>query len=197
MKNERYRLPIGVFLDRDGVINEERSDYVENWGEFRFLPGALEAIAELNRAGFPVFIVSNQSAINRGITSARNVESIHRRMLTEIEEAGGRVEAVLYCQHKPDEQCNCRKPRPGLLKKAANEHGFELARCYLVGDKLSDIEAGRAVGCHCLLVLTGNGVGGSVGEMMDIAPNCRICTDITQAAAWIARVASPVGREVI
>jgi D-glycero-D-manno-heptose 1,7-bisphosphate phosphatase len=197
-KNELpYRSPVGVILDRDGVINEERCDYVKNWSEFRFLPGALEAIASLTRAGFPIVVISNQSAINRGLTTTNDVEDIHRCMLGEIEKAGGEVEAVLYCRHKPEERCECRKPSPGLLRKAAHERGLELARCYLIGDKLSDIEAGQAVGCHCVLVRTGIGVGQHASAKTDTAVNCRICADISEAADWIIRVASALWSEAI
>ena len=197
IESERPASNVGVFLDRDGVINEERADYVKNWQEFRFLPGALQAIASLTQAGFRTFVISNQSAINRGLASVEDVEEIHRRMKNEIERAGGDVEAILYCPHTPRENCRCRKPRPGLLEKAAKNYGLELERCYLIGDKLSDIEAGRAVGCYCVLVQTGIGVGEPTGARTSTAVNCHICADITQAADWIIRVESPLSYESI
>lgn len=144
-----------VFVDRDGVINEERRDYVTRWGEFHFLPGAIQALASLARAGLDVFVITNQSAIHRGITTPQEVRRLHRRMVAAIHGAGGRVRGVYVCPHRPDEECTCRKPQPGLLLRAAAEHGLDLAGCYLIGDKVSDMEAGLTVGCRCLLVLTG------------------------------------------
>jgi len=146
-----------VFLDRDGVINENRADYVKSWDEFVFLPGVLQALRWLAKTDLLIIVVSNQSAIHRGVANKDTVEEINRRMVEEIEPYGGRVDAVLYCPHRPDEGCDCRKPRPGLLLQAAACFELDLARCYLVGDALSDIAAGQSVGCQTILVLTGRG----------------------------------------
>jgi D-glycero-D-manno-heptose 1,7-bisphosphate phosphatase len=107
-----------VFLDRDGVINENRSDYVKSWREYRFLPGSKEAIARLTSAGHCIVVCTNQACIAQGIISVKTVESIHRGMLVEVEQDGGRIERVYYCPHGKDEGCPCRKPRPGLLFRA-------------------------------------------------------------------------------
>lgn len=144
-----------VFVDRDGVINAERHDYVKSWEEFRFLPGAPEALARLSANGFEILIVTNQSALHRGLLSDEGLAEIHRQMLDAIARVGGVVRDVLVCPHTPDEDCDCRKPRPGLLLQAARRHGLDLSTCYLVGDKLTDIAAGQAVGCRCVLVATG------------------------------------------
>ena len=169
-----------VFVDRDGVINRERRDYVRQWGEFRFLPGAVETLVALARAGLDVFIVTNQSAIHRGLVSLDDVRRLHQHMVATIHRAGGRVRGVYVCPHTPDEECACRKPQPGLLLRAATEHGLDLARCYLIGDKVSDMEAGQAAGCRCMLVLTGldappsAGGGGSAGpERYRVYPSIR------------------------
>jgi D-glycero-D-manno-heptose 1,7-bisphosphate phosphatase len=146
-----------VFLDRDGVINENRVDHVKSWGEFRFLPRAPEAIARLTRAGHPVFIITNQAIVNRGLVSCDIVEGINRRMIRELEWQGGRVVDVAYCPHRPDERCGCRKPKPGLLLQLAHRHGVNLQDAVLIGDARSDLEAGHAVGCETMLVLTGRG----------------------------------------
>lgn len=146
-----------VFIDRDGVICRNRRDHVKSWEEFEFLPGALKALARLARTNLRVVIVTNQAAINRGLVSARTVGRINRRMVRAIERAGGRVDGVFVCPHRPDEGCPCRKPRTGLLLQAAEQLGIELAGSYLIGDAESDIRAGRAVGCRCYLVLTGRG----------------------------------------
>lgn len=147
-----------VFLDRDGVINVNRPDHVKNWEEFQFLPGSLEALAELATAGLPVFVITNQAVINRGLVPQEMVDAINAQMKAEIERHGGRVDGVLYCPHAPEEGCGCRKPRPGLLVKVASTYGLNLQCCYMVGDALTDIEAGQAVGCETIMVLTGRGL---------------------------------------
>ena len=146
-----------VFLDRDGVINENRQDYVKTWDEFVFLPEALVSLSLLAHSEFLVVVVSNQSAIHRGLVSSAVVEEINRRMLDQVEKIGARIDGVYYCPHMPDEACHCRKPLPGLLLKAAEEMQIDLDRSYCVGDKLTDVAAGKAVGCRNILVLTGEG----------------------------------------
>lgn len=146
-----------VFLDRDGVINENRRDHVKDWSEFRFLPGAIEAIARLSRAGLRVFIVTNQAIIGRGVVSRETVDAINRRMVLAIQARGGRIEAIAYCPHRPEAQCPCRKPRPGLLFELASRYRVSLADSLIIGDALTDLEAGRAAGCETILVLTGRG----------------------------------------
>jgi D-glycero-D-manno-heptose 1,7-bisphosphate phosphatase len=146
-----------VFLDRDGVINENRPDHVKSWSEFRFLPGALEALVRLTRAGLKAFVVTNQAIVNRGMVSPDTVDAINEKMIREIEIAGGRIEAVAYCPHRPDESCNCRKPEPGLLLTLAGRYGVDLRDSVMIGDALNDIEAGHKAGCQTILVLTGRG----------------------------------------
>jgi D-glycero-D-manno-heptose 1,7-bisphosphate phosphatase len=146
-----------VFLDRDGVINENRIDHVKSWSEFRFLPGAPEAIGRLRRAGCQVFVITNQAIINRGIVTHHVVDDVNGRMLGELDRRGARVEAVAYCPHRPEQDCPCRKPRPALLLKLAQRFGLDLKKSVMIGDALSDIEAGAAVGCMTILVMTGRG----------------------------------------
>ncbi len=146
-----------VFLDRDGVINENRMDHVKSWTDFRFLPGAPEAIARLARAGVKVFVITNQAIVNRGVVPQQTVDAINLRMVRELEARGGRIELVAYCPHRPEEQCGCRKPKPGLLLRIAWTYGVDLGDAVVIGDALSDIEAGRAAGCRTCLVLTGRG----------------------------------------
>ena len=146
-----------IFIDRDGVICRNRNDHVKNWEEFVFLPGALEALAWLARSELQIIIITNQAVINRHMVPAEMVEDIHNRMVQAIEAAGGRVDRVMYCPHRPEEHCTCRKPQPGLLTMAAEELGLDLSQSYLIGDAESDMQAGRAVGCHRYLVLTGRG----------------------------------------
>lgn len=145
-----------VFLDRDGVINVEVS-YLGDPTGFQLLPGVAVAIRRLNQAGLPVIVVTNQSGIGRGYFSAAAVDSVHQRMCDELAHADARVDAVYLCPHRPDEDCTCRKPAPGLLTQAAAELGLDLAQSVIVGDKFTDLAAGAAVGCRTVLVLTGHG----------------------------------------
>ena len=154
------RLKVGlqaVFLDRDGVINENRDEYVKSWEEFVFLPGAIQALKRLAQGPFSIVVVTNQTAVHRGLVSLNRLGEIHRRMVRQIEAVGGRIDAVYYCPHGPEENCDCRKPKPGLLLRAAKDLGIDLDQSYCVGDKLTDLLAGSAVGCRGILVLTGEG----------------------------------------
>jgi D-glycero-D-manno-heptose 1,7-bisphosphate phosphatase len=147
-----------VFLDRDGVINENLAGrYVEAWATFRFLPGAVAAIAALKRAGYPVVVVTNQAGIAHGRLSTAALEGIHRQMVAAIRQGGGDVDAVLHCPHHPAAGCECRKPQPGMLRRAADRLALDLSRSVLVGDHLTDVQAARAAGCRSILVLTGRG----------------------------------------
>lgn len=147
-----------VFLDRDGVINENvDGSYVSRWEEFQFLPGSLEALRALHRAGLPVVVVTNQAGIGRGYLAADSLQLVHDKMLAAIEAAGGRVDAVLHCPHTPEEGCECRKPQPGMLVRGAAQLGVSLATSVFVGDHLTDVQAALAAGCRAVLVLTGRG----------------------------------------
>jgi D-glycero-D-manno-heptose 1,7-bisphosphate phosphatase len=147
-----------IFLDRDGVINENRADYVKSWSEFRFLPGSREAIAKLTQAGHRIVVCTNQAGIARGTISIETVEEIHRRMIESIGDVGGKIEKVYYCPHDRDGDCSCRKPRPGMLLRARDELDIDLHDAVFIGDSLTDIRAGRAAGIHTVLVLSGLGL---------------------------------------
>lgn len=145
-----------VFLDRDGVINRPpRNRYITNWKEFRFLPGSLEALRRLTRHAKMVIIISNQAGVGHGLYPLRNLRQITRNMLKEIRSAGGRIRAVYYCTHRPQEHCGCRKPKPGMLRRAGRSFRIDLRRSILVGDNETDILLGRAAGCRTVLVLSG------------------------------------------
>jgi D-glycero-D-manno-heptose 1,7-bisphosphate phosphatase len=146
-----------VFIDRDGVIIENRDDYVLSWSEVRFIPGALEALAKLGRSSLAVVLVTNQSAVGRGLISLQEAQEINRRVVAEIRAHGGRMDAVYMCPHHPDEGCACRKPAPGMLLQAARELDLDLASSTLIGDALTDLSAARAAGVRGVLVLTGRG----------------------------------------
>lgn len=177
-------MPI-VFLDRDGVINENRDDHVKSWEEFRFLPGSLEALALLTRAGLRIFVVTNQACVNRGLLSVAELTTIHRRLQEEAARAGARIDAVRYCPHRPDERCGCRKPRPGMLLDLARAYGLNLGQAYMVGDAASDIAAGASAGCRTVLVRTGRGAA----QLASLASGtCRpdvTLDNLLDAARWI------------
>ena len=146
-----------IFLDRDGVINENRLDYVKSWSEFCFLPGSKEAIVTMTKAGYRIVVCTNQAGVARGIIPIDTVEDIHRRMVAEIAKVGGKIERVYYCPHGRDEDCFCRKPRPGMLLRACTELGINMRDATFIGDSMSDIQAALNAGVHPILVLTGLG----------------------------------------
>lgn len=152
-----------VFLDRDGTINVER-DYLHRVEDFAFIPGAPDAIRRLNEAGFLVLVVTNQSGVARGFFTMADVDALHRHMAVSLAAAGAHIDGSYVCPHHPtagqgplQKECSCRKGEPGLLLQGAAEHGIDLARSFMVGDKTADLKAGQRAGCTPLLVLTGYG----------------------------------------
>ncbi len=146
-----------IFLDRDGVINEDQEDYVKSWEEFRFIKGVRKALREIHQAGVPVVVITNQSIIGRGMVTEAELSGIHDRMLEGVKKAGGNILKIYYCPHHPDAHCSCRKPRIGLLKRAARELDLDLKKSVFVGDTLKDMRAGKRAGCRTVLVQTGQG----------------------------------------
>jgi D-glycero-D-manno-heptose 1,7-bisphosphate phosphatase len=146
-----------VILDRDGTINEDSDEFVKSPEEWIPQPGALEAIARLNHAGWHVVIVSNQSGLGRGLFDVVQLNAMHAKMHKLLAAVGGRVDAVFYCPHAPDEACACRKPKPGLFEQVADRFGVDLKDVPAVGDSLRDLQAAVAAGCEPHLVLTGKG----------------------------------------
>lgn len=146
-----------VILDRDGTINEDSDDFVKSEAEWKPLPGALEAIAKLNHAGWHVVVASNQSGLGRGLFDVSALNAMHAKMHKLLAASGGRVEAIFYCPHAPDQTCRCRKPLPGLFEQIGERYGITLKGVPTVGDSARDIVAGTAVGCEPHLVLTGKG----------------------------------------
>ena len=147
-----------VFLDRDGTIAEEVG-YLNHLSRFRIYPFAAAAIRRLNQAGVPVVVVTNQSGVARGFFPEELVHRVHQHMSAELGASGARLDAIYYCPHKDEDDCGCRKPRPGLLERAAREHHLELPGSSLVSDRYADLEMGHQVGCRTVLVLTGYGRG--------------------------------------
>jgi len=141
-----------VFVDRDGVINRMRPDYVKSWADFELLPGALDAIVRLGRAGREVIVLTNQSAIAQKLVTREVVDEVHSRLAELVGERGGHIRAFLICPHDRDAGCSCRKPAPGLFIRARDELGVRLAGAVMVGDQTSDVEAAQAAGCDAILI---------------------------------------------
>ena len=142
-----------VFLDRDGVINEYLpGDYVRSPDQLRFIPGSLAEIARLTNAGYRVAVISNQQGIGKGLFTLADLDEVTEHVRRDVEECGGRIDAFYYCPHLEDEGCDCRKPKPGLLLRAAEEMSVNLSETYMVGDFVTDILAGQAAGCKTILI---------------------------------------------
>ena len=146
-----------LILDRDGVINYDSDAYIKSVEEWIPLPGSIEAIAQLSKAGWTVAIATNQSGIARGYYDIATLEAMHARLRALVAEQGGEVGLVVYCPHGPDEGCDCRKPKPGMLKIIAEHYKVPLAGIWFVGDSLGDLEAAKAVDSQPVLVKNGKG----------------------------------------
>ena len=181
-----------VLLDRDGTINEQMG-YVNHLSRFHLLPGAARAIRGLNEAGLAVVVVTNQSGLARGYFPESLLEAVHAEMYRLLAQEGARLDGLYVCPHHPEAReerfrldCDCRKPRTGLLERAAAELGLDLGRSYMVGDRWSDLRCGAAVGATTVLVLTGYGRGDAlyVGPGQTVQPD-HVAEDLERAAAWI------------
>ncbi|WP_070415045.1 D-glycero-beta-D-manno-heptose 1,7-bisphosphate 7-phosphatase [Pseudomonas lundensis] len=146
-----------LILDRDGVINYDSYAYIKSVEEWIPLPGAIEAIAQLSKAGWTVAIATNQSGIARGYYDIATLNAMHDRLRALVAEQGGDVGRIEYCPHGPDEGCDCRKPKPGMLRTIAEHYSADLHECWFVGDSLGDLQAAKAVGSQPVLVKTGKG----------------------------------------
>ena len=175
-----------VFIDRDGVVNQDSSAYIKSWAEFQFLPRSLEALRKLNQHNFRSYLITNQSAINRKLITPDILSQIHRNMMAEIGATGGRIEDIFFCPHLPEEGCNRRKPKPGLILAAQKKYHIHLANSYMIGDSAKDIVCARQANCgFAILVKTGN-YARSVTELAaaGIVPDYT-ATDLYDAANWI------------
>lgn len=144
-----------VFLDRDGVINEDRDDYVKGINELKIFHYVPKSILRLNQAGYEVFVISNQQAIAKNIISEADLQAMQDEISSKVSKAGGTIAKFYYCKHLATDGCSCRKPKPGLLQIAAKENGIELSETFMIGDAERDIIAGKAAGCRTILVLSG------------------------------------------
>lgn len=143
------------FLDRDGVINQERKDYVKNLDEFKVLNGVTEAIRLLKENNLVVIVVTNQSAINRGLLSVRTLHNIHNYLQNYLRKYKTFVDGFYFCPHLPSEECNCRKPKAGMLIQAAKEHDIDLKKSFFIGNEIADIQAASNAGCKGILIKEG------------------------------------------
>jgi len=173
-----------VILDRDGTINEDSDQYIKSPAEWQPIPGSLEAIARLTQGGWRIVVATNQSGIARGLLDMATLNAIHAEMHRAVGQAGGRIDAIFFCPHAPDSNCECRKPKPGLLREIAARLGVELAGVPLIGDSLRDVEAAAAVGAKPWLVLTGNGK--QTRAAGGLPPGTEIAADLAAIAARLA-----------
>ena len=146
-----------IILDRDGVINQDSEAFIKSPDEWIAIPGSLEAIARLNQSGYRVVVATNQSGIARGLFSMATLNAIHQKMHNAAQQAGAEIDAVFFCPHAADDNCDCRKPRPGLFHEIARRLDVTLKAAPTVGDSLRDLQAGFVVGCTPYLVRTGKG----------------------------------------
>lgn len=146
-----------LILDRDGVINQDSDAYIKSLDEWIPIPSAITAIARLSKAGWTVAVATNQSGIARGYYDLAILDSMHQRLRELVAEQGGELGVIVYCPHGPDEGCDCRKPKPGMLRQIAQHYGVELSGIWFVGDSRGDLDAALAVDCQPVLVKTGKG----------------------------------------
>lgn len=146
-----------IILDRDGVINYDSAEYIKSPEEWQAIPGSLEAIAQLNRHGFRVLVVTNQSGIGRGFYDIETLDNIHEKFLRELAAVGGYVDEIFFCPHHPNDGCTCRKPKPGLFYKLQEKYPVNFAETFFIGDSLGDVQVAKVVGCEPLFVLSGKG----------------------------------------
>lgn len=186
-----------LILDRDGTLNRSRDDYVASADEWEALPGALEAVARLNQGGWRVVIATNQSGIGRGTFDMASLNAIHGKMHRQLAAAGGRVEAVFFCPHAPEDACNCRKPAPGLFQQIGERFGVPLAEVPAAGNALRHVQAAAAAGCPTHLLMTGKSEhlrgrvdalaphDGFATELPKLPAGTRLHADLPAFADWL------------
>lgn len=172
-----------LFLDRDGVIIENRANYVRQWADVEFFPQALAALARIRASTYKIIIVTNQSAVGRGLMSWQTAVALNQQIVEVVHQHHGRIDASYLCPDAPDPTSRCRKPAPGMLLQAAQEHQIDLARSIMLGDALSDVQAGRAAGVQLAgLLLTGRGQAqaANIGTMAPVPTYLDLQTAVAQ-----------------
>ena len=173
-----------VILDRDGTINQDSDQYIKSPAEWKPIPGSMEAIARLTQGGWRIVVATNQSGIARGLFDMATLNAIHAEMHRAAIQAGGRIDAIFFCPHAADSNCECRKPKPGLLREISSRLGVELPGVPMIGDALRDVQAAAAVGAKPWLVLTGKGK--QTRDAGGLPPGTEIAPDLAAIAARLA-----------
>jgi D-glycero-D-manno-heptose 1,7-bisphosphate phosphatase len=184
---EAASLRPAVFLDRDGTLAEEVG-YLNHVSRFRMFPFVAAAIRRLNEAKYPAIVITNQSGVGRGYFPDSLIHAVHELMTEQLAKEGAHIDALYYCPHKGDDACACRKPKPGMLERAAREHGLDLRRSFVVGDRYGDIQLAHRVGARAIMVRTGYGEGEIQWHSAQWpAPPDFIAENLADAADWILR----------
>ncbi|MEP6754116.1 MAG: D-glycero-beta-D-manno-heptose 1,7-bisphosphate 7-phosphatase [Chthonomonadales bacterium] len=172
-----------IFVDRDGVLNQENDAYIKSPDDLILFPNAPASVRRMNEAGFMVIVISNQSGVGRGLFTEQDLTNVQGKLTHAVEVERGKIAALYHCPHTPDAGCDCRKPKPGMILQAAAEHNIDLASSYMVGDRSTDIQCGFNAGVTTVLVLTGK----HEWVVMEDEPIDPICTakDISAAVDWI------------
>lgn len=176
-----------IFLDRDGVLNRfpGKGRYVTRWSQFSFLPGAKKAIRLLNKAGHELVVISNQGGVSHGLLTKKDLKRITDRMLDEIERSGGKIRKVFYCVHQTSDECDCKKPKLGLIRKAVGRRRGALQRAFFIGDSREDVETAAGADCRSILVLSGRSKRKDVADF--VTKPDEIKKNILEAARWILK----------
>ena len=173
-----------VILDRDGTINHDSDQYIKSPAEWKPIPGSMEAIARLTQRGWRCVVATNQSGIARGLFDMATLNAIHTEMHRAVAQAGGRIDAIFFCPHAADSNCECRKPKPGLLREIASRFDIELKGVPMIGDSLRDVEAAAAAGAQPYLVLTGK--GRQTRDAVGLPRGTEVVADLAAIAARLA-----------
>lgn len=170
-------IPRLVIVGRDGILNVYREDHVKSPDEWQPVPGALEAVARLNHAGWHTVVATNQAGIGRGMIDMASINAVHLHMMQRLAAVGGRVDAVFFCPHTPEEDCDCRKPKPGLMRQIALRYGIDLRTVPMVCDTVRDLHAARSAGCEPHLVRSGRAAeltDAQVAEIVALVPGTEV-----------------------
>ena len=186
-----------VILGRDGILNHYRDDHVKSPEEWQPIPGALEALARLNDAGWHAVVATNQAGIGRGMIDMALVNAVHAHMMQLVQRAGGRIDAVFFCPHTPEDHCECRKPLPGMMHDIARRYGLDLANVPMVADTLRDLQAAAAAGCQPHLVRSGRAAHldpNTLSGMQQQVPTARVHTDLGAMVDHLLSLPAPAPR---
>lgn len=183
-----------IIVGRDGILNVYREDHVKEPHEWRPIPGALDAVARLNQHGWHVVVATNQSGIGRGLFDMATLNAVHAQMMKLLASQGGRIDAVFFCPHAPEESCDCRKPLPGMMLDIAKRYGVDLRLVPMVGDTLRDLQAAQSAGCEPHLVMSGRAASLDEAQLQAIVeqvPTARIHADLAAFADDLLRREHP------